>query len=62
MDRLRIEVEDRLQQPERIAQELRLRVGLRVEVESVPLGSLPRFEGKGKRFIDQRTKPTRGET
>jgi phenylacetate-CoA ligase len=56
MDRLRIEVEDRLQQPDRIAQELRLRLGLRVEVESVPLGSLPRFEGKGKRFIDQRAK------
>jgi len=56
MDRLRIEVEDRLQQPDRIAQELRLRLGLRVEVESVPAGSLPRFEGKGKRFIDQRPK------
>ncbi len=56
MDRLRIEVEDRLQQPERIAQEIKLRVGLRVEVESVPLGSLPRFEGKGRRFLDQRTK------
>jgi len=56
MDRLRIEVEDRLQQPDRIGQELRLRLGLRVEVESVPLGSLPRFEGKGRRFIDQRPK------
>ena len=56
MDRLRIEVEDRLQQPERIAQEMKLRVGLRVEVESVPLGSLPRYEGKGRRFVDQRAK------
>jgi phenylacetate-CoA ligase len=56
MDRLRIEIEDRLQQPDRIAQELRLRLGLRVEVESVPLGSLPRFEGKARRFIDQRAK------
>jgi phenylacetate-CoA ligase len=56
MDRLRIEIEDRLQQPDRVAQELRLRLGLRVEVESVPLGSLPRFEGKGRRFIDQRAK------
>jgi phenylacetate-CoA ligase len=56
MDRLRIEVEDRLQQPERIAQEMKLRVGLRVEVEAVPLGSLPRYEGKGRRFVDQRAK------
>ena len=54
MDRLRIEVEDRLQQPERISQEIKLRLGLRVEVDSVPLGTLPRFEGKGKRFVDQR--------
>jgi phenylacetate-CoA ligase len=54
MDRLRIEVEDRLEQPERILQEFKLRIGLRVEVESVPLGSLPRYEGKGKRFIDKR--------
>ncbi len=56
MDRLRIEVEDRLQQPERIVQEMKLRVGLRVEVEAVPLGSLPRYEGKGRRFIDHRKK------
>ena len=56
MDRLRIEVEDRLQQPDRITRELKVLLGLRVEVEAVPLGSLPRFEGKGKRFIDQRPK------
>ena len=56
MDRLRIEVEDRLEQPERIARELKMLLGLRVEVEAVPLGSLPRFEGKGKRFVDQRVK------
>ncbi len=56
MDRLRVEVEDRLQQPERITQEIKLRLGLNVEVEAVPLGTLPRYEGKGKRFIDQRAK------
>jgi phenylacetate-CoA ligase len=54
MDRLRIEVEDRLEQPERIIQEFKLRLGLRVEVEAVPLSSLPRYEGKGKRFVDNR--------
>lgn len=54
MDGLSVEVEDRLEQPERIAKELKLRLGLRVEVQTAPLGSLPRFEGKGKRFIDHR--------
>ena len=56
MDGLFAEVEDRLQQPERVAEELHLRLGLRVEVVLVPLGSLPRFEGKGRRFIDERTR------
>jgi phenylacetate-CoA ligase len=54
MDQLKIEIEDRLQRPERVQQELQLRLGLRVDVTSVPLGSLPRFEAKGKRFIDNR--------
>jgi len=54
MDGLTVEVEDRLGDPDRIARELRLRLQLRVEVRCVPTGSLPRFEGKGKRFIDNR--------
>lgn len=54
MDRLLIEIEDRLSDPARVERELRLRLGLRVEVREVALGSLPRFEGKGRRFIDQR--------
>jgi phenylacetate-CoA ligase len=54
MDQVSVEVEDRLEEPARIAAELRLRLGLKVEVRLVPLGSLPRFEGKGKRVIDQR--------
>ena len=54
MDALRIEIEDRLERPGRVAQELQLRLGLNVEVACVPLGSLPRFEAKGKRFIDSR--------
>ena len=54
MDRLVIEVEDRLSDPGRVERELRLRLGLRVEAREVPLGSLPRFEGKGRRFIDRR--------
>ncbi|MBX7167248.1 MAG: phenylacetate--CoA ligase family protein [Pirellulales bacterium] len=54
MDHLIIEIEDRLDQPLRVAEELRLRLGLKVEVQGVPLGTLPRFEGKGKRFVDER--------
>ncbi len=58
MDQLLVEVEDRLNEPDRVATELNLRLGLKVEVQAVPLGSLPRVEGKGKRFIDERCKPT----
>jgi phenylacetate-CoA ligase len=54
MDELAIEVEDRLERPERIAEELALRLGLKVEVRLAPMHSLPRFEGKGRRFIDLR--------
>lgn len=58
MDQLVVEIEDRLDQPDRVATELRLRLGLRVDVSAVPLGTLPRVEGKGKRFIDERCIPT----
>ena len=54
LDSLVVEIEDRLSDPDRIARELQLRLGLKVEVRPAPLGSLPRFEGKGKRFHDQR--------
>ena len=54
MDELVIEVEDHLQQPARIAEELRLRLGLKIDVRCVTAMSLPRFEGKGRRFIDER--------
>ena len=54
MDELVIEVEDHLQQPARIAQELQLKLGLKIEVRSVSAMSLPRFEGKGRRFVDER--------
>jgi phenylacetate-CoA ligase len=54
MDALRIEVEDRLEEPSRIVKEFHLRLGLRIEVQLVPLGSLPRHEGKGRRFVDER--------
>ncbi|HZZ71100.1 MAG TPA: phenylacetate--CoA ligase family protein [Pirellulales bacterium] len=54
MDQLRIEIEDRLGQPVRVANEFKLRLGLTIHVDAVPLGSLPRYEGKGRRFVDKR--------
>lgn len=54
MDEVIVEVEDHLQQPARIAEELRLRLGLKIDVRCVSAMSLPRFEGKGRRFIDER--------
>jgi phenylacetate-CoA ligase len=54
LDEMVVEVEDHLQQPERIAEELRLRLGLKIEVRCAAAMSLPRFEGKGRRFVDLR--------
>jgi phenylacetate-CoA ligase len=54
MDQLFVEIEDRLEEPLRVATELRLRLGLKVDVRTVPLGSLPRVEAKSKRLIDER--------
>jgi phenylacetate-CoA ligase len=54
LDQLRIEIEDAANDPQRVAAEIMLRLGLRVEVTAVPSGTLPRFEAKAKRFVDQR--------
>ena len=54
MDEIVVEVEDHLMQPERIAEELQLQLGLKIEVRCVSAMSLPRFEGKGQRFVDER--------
>jgi phenylacetate-CoA ligase len=54
MDALQVEIEDRLSDPDRVARDLHLRLGLKVDVRCVPAGTLPRYEGKGKRFIDGR--------
>jgi phenylacetate-CoA ligase len=63
LDELVVEVEDHLQQPERIAEELRLRLGLKIEVRCAAAMSLPRFEGKGRRFVDLRSADARhGDT
>jgi phenylacetate-CoA ligase len=54
LDELSLAIEDRLDDPGRVARELQIRLGLRVTVKVVPIGSLPRFEGKGRRIIDLR--------
>ena len=55
LDELLLEIEDRLAAPARVVEELHVRLGLRVDVVPVPIGSLPRFEGKGRRIVDRRT-------
>ncbi|HJQ80100.1 MAG TPA: AMP-binding protein [Lacipirellulaceae bacterium] len=59
LDELVVEVEDHLQQPERIADELRLKLGLKIEVRCSPAMSLPRFDGKAQRFVDLRKRDER---
>lgn len=54
MDQLSIEIEDHLHQPARVADELRLRLGLNIDVIESPPGTLPRSEEKARRFIDRR--------
>ncbi|MCA9262837.1 MAG: phenylacetate--CoA ligase family protein [Planctomycetales bacterium] len=59
MDELSIEVEDQAEQPERITRELQLRLGLRIDVTAVPVGTLPRYEAKSRRFVDERPREIR---
>lgn len=54
LDELGLEIEDRAAAPARVARELEVRLGLRVDVTVVPAGSLPRFEGKARRLVDRR--------
>ncbi len=54
MDALSVEIEDAADNAPRVADELQLRLGLKIQVTCVPPGSLPRFEAKGRRFVDQR--------
>jgi phenylacetate-CoA ligase len=55
MDALRIELDGHAAHPERIAEAVQRRLGLRAEVVGLPTGSLPRFEAKSRRFVDERT-------
>jgi phenylacetate-CoA ligase len=58
MDQLKIEIEQTTgsehQTTNLVQQELQVHLGLRIDVQSVAANELPRFEGKGERFIDLR--------
>ena len=54
MDQLKIEVESEADVTSEIKALLNSRLGLRIEVKNVGSGSLPRFEAKARRFVDQR--------
>ncbi|TWU22523.1 Phenylacetate-coenzyme A ligase [Novipirellula galeiformis] len=56
MDQLHIEIEGTSQQAAEIAQLLRDRIALRVQVTPVAIDSLPRFQAKSRRLVDQRTR------
>jgi len=56
MDQVALEVEGTAATANLIAETLRSRLGLKIDVFPVAAASLPRFEGKGKRWIDQREK------
>ena len=58
LDRLEIEIEHPRNDPQDVADALRTQLGLSVDVRCVPPGSLPRFEAKGRRFIDRRNAAT----
>ncbi|MEE2843423.1 MAG: phenylacetate--CoA ligase family protein [Planctomycetota bacterium] len=58
LDQLAIEVEDTTNDAQRIADKMETCLGLHVPVTCVAANSLPRSEGKSKRFIDLRESTT----
>ena len=54
MDQLKIDIESSKDLKDALIEQLQIRLGLRVNVETVAKDSLPRFEAKGRRFVDQR--------
>lgn len=56
MDQVALEVEGTSALAHTIAETLRSRLGLKIDVFPVAVESLPRFEGKGQRWVDQRAR------
>lgn len=58
LDSLSVEIEGASVDRTALAELLQLRLGLRVDVRLVPDRSLPRFEAKGRRLVDERPRAT----
>ena len=56
MDELVVEIEADANRATQIGDQLQVKLGLRIDVKPVPAETLPRFEGKAKRFVDLRPK------
>jgi phenylacetate-CoA ligase len=54
LEELRVDVEATEDIARRLAEELRVRLALRIETRAVAAGSLPRFELKARRIVDER--------
>ena len=54
LDELHLEIEDQQNCRDALARELQSRLQLRVEVRSLPHGTLPMAEGKSRRVLDLR--------
>ena len=54
MEELSVEIEMRDADLPRLAEALRARIGVRIPVQRVDAGALPRFELKAKRIVDRR--------
>ncbi len=57
MNQVKVQIESESDVERRLADRLRERIGIRIDVERVAPGSLPRFSMKAKRIIDERNRP-----
>jgi phenylacetate-CoA ligase len=55
LEELRVDAEASEETARALAEELRVRLAIRVETRAVPAGSLPRFELKARRVVDERS-------
>ena len=55
LEELRVDAEASEETARALAEELRVRLSVRIETRAVPPGSLPRFELKARRVVDERT-------
>jgi phenylacetate-CoA ligase len=55
LEELRVDAEASEETARALAEELHLRLAVRVETRAVPAGSLPRFELKARRIVDERS-------